>query len=127
MRHHAGRSSLTLISLERISSTPPGATGSKASRMINRRPLPQSRSPPSQTASAWGMGSAAMTAGSVGDAGRAVGEELDQLGAADHDRAGDQLGLVEAAALEARRAHEDLAAGLGEVGHQVLQRREARL
>ena len=49
-RHQAGRSSFTLISRLRTSSTPWGS-GCMAFLMINSSPLPQSRSPPSQMAS----------------------------------------------------------------------------
>src|SRR5262245_21743132 len=54
MRHHAGRSSLTEISRLLTSSALPGDSGAIAERMISNSPLPQSRSPPSQTASAGG-------------------------------------------------------------------------
>ena len=46
---------------------------------------------------------------------------------ADDHRAGNHLGLVEAALLEAGRANVDLAARLHEAGDQVLERREPRL
>src|SRR5205814_595585 len=58
---------------------------------------------------------------SVTHAGAAVGEELDQLRAADDARTGHQVVLVELALLEARRADVDRAAGLSEVVHQLSQ------
>ena len=53
MRHQAGRSSSTEISVERISSKPPRSIGSICFRISSNRPLPQSRSPPSKLTSAW--------------------------------------------------------------------------
>ncbi len=51
MRHHGGRSSLTVGSRLRISRIPPSGTLSMCSRISRMRPEPQSRSPPSKTAS----------------------------------------------------------------------------
>jgi hypothetical protein len=64
---------------------------------------------------------------SVRDARGTLAEELDEPGAADDDGAGDEVVLVELAALEAGGADEDLAAGRREVGHQFGQRGEALL
>ncbi len=50
-RHHAGRSSRTEISLDLISRSWPGASGSIWRRISSNNPLPQSRSPPSKLAS----------------------------------------------------------------------------
>src|SRR5262249_31665414 len=62
---------------------------------------------------------------SVADAGATLGQELDELRAADDGSAGDQVVLVELALLEARRADVDRPAGLREVIHQLAQRGEA--
>src|SRR4030095_16212181 len=61
----------------------------------------------------------------VRHAGAAVGEELDQLGAAHDARARDEVVLVELALLEARGADVHRAAGLREVGHQLAEGGEA--
>ncbi len=54
MRHQAGRSPSTEVSVERISSNWPRSSGSICLRISSNRPLPQSRSPPSKlTAGAW--------------------------------------------------------------------------
>src|SRR6185436_10079168 len=125
-RHQAGRSSFTEISVERNSSRPPRGRGSMCCRMRSNRPLPQSRSPPSKHPSAacgWRANvsicvcAAVMTL--VADAGRTVGEKLDQLCAADDAGSGDQIVLVQLALLEARRTYPDRTARLDEVVHQV--------
>src|SRR6266511_124958 len=128
MRHQAGRSSLTLVSRLRTSSSPPGGSGAIASLMINSRPLPQSRSPPSHTASGRKFPSTFIAdlrrVCSIAHTGAAVAEELHQLGAADDDGSVHQVSFVEIAALETGRAHVDLASGPGEVGHELLERGE---
>src|SRR5262245_57050108 len=91
-------------------------------RISSSKPPPQSRSPPSKLTSA-AYACAAM--GLVAHCRRAVGQEFHQLRAADDGGARDQIALVELAALEARRAHEDRATGFGEVVHQFLERRES--
>jgi len=125
-RHQAGRSSRTDNSVERISSNWPGVSGSICLRISSSRPLPQSRSPPSKLASgAYGWRALGFLGllvtrilRSIRDAGRAAGEKLDQLGAADDLCASNQIILVEAAPLEAGRADIDGAAGGSEIRHQ---------
>src|SRR3989441_7020714 len=129
IRHHAGKSSSTEISVERNSRSCPRAIGSRCWRINSRRPLPQSRSPPSKlTSAANGCRSTGCTMTLlVADAGAPVGQELDELGAADHRRPRDEAVFVERALLEARRAHVHGSARLGEVVHQLLEWREALL
>ena len=52
MRHQAGKSSSTEISVDRNSRSWPRASGSMCWRIRSRSPLPQSRSPPSKLTSA---------------------------------------------------------------------------
>src|SRR5262245_12160262 len=126
-RHQAGRSSSTEISVDRISSRPPRPSGSMCLRMSSSSPFPQSRSPPSKLASgACGWRSTTFI-GSIGNAGRAGTEELDELGASDDRRARDEVGLVQTALLEAGRADPDLPARLDEIVHQFLEGRETLL
>src|SRR5262249_18565942 len=128
IRHQAGKSSSTEISVDRNSRSSPRSIGSTCCRIRSRSPLPQSRSPPSKlrSASSWwrSTGSIARLL-SVAVAGATLGQELDELGAADDRGAGHQIVLVKLALLEARRADVDRAAGLREVVHQLAQRREA--
>src|SRR5262245_23797903 len=129
IRHQAGKSSSTEISVERNSSSWPRSIGSMCWRISSRSPLPQSSSPPSKlTSAAKGCRSTgSMARPLVADAGTPVGEKLHELGPAHHGGAGHQRVLVELALLEARRAHVDGPARLGEVLHQLLEGREALL
>ena len=52
IRHQAGKSSSTEVSVDRISSRPPRGIGSMCLRISSSKPLPQSRSPPSKSTSA---------------------------------------------------------------------------
>src|SRR5262249_15193957 len=128
-RPQAGQAASSEISVERNSSRPPRSSGSMCWRISRSRPLPQSRSPPSKLVSG---SSTCRSTGStrsplVTDAGAPVRQELDELRAADDRGACHQTGLVELPLLETGRADVDRPAALGEVLHQLPQRREAFL
>src|SRR5262249_14284905 len=130
MRHQAGRSSRTLISVLRISNTPPGGTALTALRINSSRPEPQSRLPPSHTASGR-ISSGACTTSSmggyplVGHARATGGQKFDRFGATDDDSPRHELMLVQLALLEARRADPDAAASIDKIGQQLFQRGKA--